>query len=266
MSTIATKPKCPQCSFSRFWRLRRSKFKCKRCRKEWSARTTRSGVRATPAVWQQAASLFLTRRTIRTLEHELGISHAQAAKLCHLFRVLMTADVPEPFHGISEADETFIGGQWKNKRRHIRARGTKKGHGTSKAPVVGVLNRATGHVRVSVLEKRSGTTYWMFIRACLAPDAVLYTDGYKMNRGVTAFGIAHDYVDHHRGEFARGGVHTNGIEGFWGYLKRQLATIGGIRRERLPLFVGEFAWRYNQRKLSHEARCERLLRLLKNDA
>lgn len=194
----------------------------------------------------------------------MHISHTQAAKVCHLFRVLMTADIPPAFHGVCEADETFIGGQWKNKRRHIRALGTKKGHGTSKTPVVGVLNRVTGQVRVQVLQKRSGATYWAFIVACLAKDAVLYTDGYKMNRGVKAFGITHDYVDHHHGEFARGDVHTNGIEGFWGYLKRHLAAIGGIRTNRLHLFVGEFAWRYNHRKLSHQQHCERLLTLLKN--
>lgn len=207
-------------------------------------------------------NLFLTRRAMRTLSEELGMSHTQAEKMTNLFRILMTEDIPEKFVGISEADETFVGGQWKNKRHHIRMLGTKKGHGTSKSPVVGVLNRATGKVRVQVLQKRSGKTYWAFIVACLAKDAILYTDGYKMNRGVKAFGIAHEYVDHHRGEFVRGNVHTNGIEGFWGYLKRNLAAIGGIRKDRLYLFIGEFAWRYNHHKLTHQQRCERLLNLL----
>lgn len=199
---------------------------------------------------------------MRVIAREAGIGHSQAEKMTHVFRVLMTADVPKPFSGVSEADETFIGGQWKNKRRYIRRRGTKKGHGTSKIPIVGVRNRTTGQVRAKVLRRRTGVTYWQFIRSCLTLRATLYTDGYKMNRGIKNFGIVHEYVDHHHGEFVRGTIHTNGIEGFWGYLKRHLALVGGVRHDRLPLFVGEFVWRYNQRTLTHQQQCDRVLKLL----
>jgi hypothetical protein len=34
--------------------------------------------------------------------------------------------------------------------------------------------------------------------------------------------------------------HINGLEGFFGYLKRQLASRGGIRRERLPFYLAEY--------------------------
>jgi len=38
-------------------------------------------------------------------------------------------------------------------------------------------------------------------------------------------------VHHDHGEFqSRHGAHLNGLEGFWGYLKRWLAAKGGIRR------------------------------------
>jgi transposase len=43
------------------------------------------------------------------------------------------------------------------------------------------------------------------------------------------------------------GSHVKGLEGFWGYLKRWLAAKGGIRRERLPLYLAEYVWRYNHR-------------------
>ncbi len=52
------------------------------------------------------------------------------------------------------------------------------------------------------------------------------------------------------------------MEGFWGVLKRRLKTTGGIRRERLHLYVAEEVWRYNQRKLTEEQQIERLLTLL----
>jgi transposase-like protein len=39
------------------------------------------------------------------------------------------------------------------------------------------------------------------------------------------------------------------MEGFWGYSKRMLAAKGGIRQERLPLYLAEYVWRYNHREL-----------------
>jgi len=60
----------------------------------------------------------------------------------------------------------------------------------------------------------------------------------------------------------RGEVHSNGMEGFWGYLKRGLKTTGGIRRDRLGLFVSEEVWRYNRRKDSEKEKIERLLDFL----
>ena len=64
-------------------------------------------------------------------------------------------------------------------------------------------------------------------------------------------GSVHRLVHHDQGEFrSRPGVHLNGLEGFWGYVKRQLAAKGGIRPERLPLSVAESVWRYNHWRLS----------------
>ncbi len=56
--------------------------------------------------------------------------------------------------------------------------------------------------------------------------------------------------------------HINGLEGFFGYLKRQLAARGGIRKNRLPLYLAEYVWRYNNRDLPIEKQIERLLNLV----
>jgi len=263
MYTIATKIICPYCSHARFWRLRRNKFKCKKCRREWSQSRQSHGVRASAHEWRECIQVFLKQRAIMAVVTETGASYVRTQRMLTAVRTIMTTDIPEPFSGICEADETFIGGQWKNKRRSIRRAGTKTGHGTTKLPVTGVLSRTNGQVRVQILTVRTGQTYWDFIRSCLAEDCILYTDGYKMNRGVSRYGIKHDWVNHHLGEYVRGDIHTNGIEGFWGYLKRNLAAVGGIRPKHIHLFVGEFTWRYNNRKLSHEEQVEKLMQLLK---
>jgi len=45
-------------------------------------------------------------------------------------------------------------------------------------------------------------------------------------------GYVHRLVNHSRNEYSDGkGNHINGLEGFWGYLKRKLSAKGGIRRK-----------------------------------
>jgi len=45
-------------------------------------------------------------------------------------------------------------------------------------------------------------------------------------------------VEHCKNEYVdKQGNHINGFEDFWGYLKRQLAAKGGIRKERLQLYL-----------------------------
>ena len=73
------------------------------------------------------------------------------------------------------------------------------------------------------------------------------------------------FGEHNKDEFSyERASYINGLEGFWGYLKRKLASKGGVRREYLCLFLGEYVWRYNYRKLSLEEQRKRILKLLKS--
>lgn len=53
------------------------------------------------------------------------------------------------------------------------------------------------------------------------------------------------------------------VEAFWAYLQRQLRSTGGIRRERLGLYLAAFAWRYNHRKVPRDQQVSALLGLLR---
>lgn len=241
---------CPSCRYSRSWTLRRKKRKCKRCRKEFSPRPAKVATfRATEDEWKSAIKVFLRERSILRVASETGFSKNTAAKMTQLLRGCMTLDIPATFVGRVEMDETYIGGQRKNKKLHIRRIKAKSGHGTDKLPIVGLFSRETGQVVVHVEPRKLDIA---FVRATIRRQVVrgsaVYTDGFKMYRGIWADGYIHRFVDHDGGEYVRGDVHTNNIEGFWGIMKRKMGCIGGMRRNRLHLFVGEIAWKFNHRR------------------
>lgn len=240
---------CPHCGFGRSWVVRKKKRKCRSCRREFGGLSYPvAGFRVTAAKWRRAIATFLRERTEARVAQESGVSLKTAQKMAHHLRLAMHGEAPAVFSGVVEMDEAYIGGQRKNKRLHIRRIQGKRGHGTDKLPIVGLFSRETGKVFV-VVEPRKLDVKFIFgmIAERVAPGSRVLTDGFKMYRGLPAVGYAHEFVDHAGGEYVRGDVHTNNMEGFWGIMKRRLGCIGGMRRGRLHLFVAEIVWKFNHR-------------------
>src|SRR6185503_13347730 len=178
--------------------------------------------------------VFLRQRAALSVSAETGIPHCRIARMVHLLRLCMAEDTPKRFLGPVEMDETYIGGQRKNKRLHIRRIKAKRGHGTDKLPIMGIFDRSSKQVYVEVMTRKLSMQHiFSTMNQRVHPQATVFTDGYKMYRGLKRKGFKHEYVDHDGGEYVRGVIHTNNIEGFWGILKRKLSCIGGMRRERL---------------------------------
>lgn len=191
---------------------------------------------------------MLRERTGSRVAEEIGVSLKTAQKMTHRLRDAMLSEDPEKFVGTVEMDEAYIGGQRKNKKLHIRRIQGKRGHGTDKLPIVGLFSRESGKVFVHVEPKKLDIAYILTtIQERVELGSRIYTDGFKMYRRIGKIGYVHEFVDHAGGEYVRGDVHTNNIEGFWGIMKRRMSCIGGMRRDRLPLFVGEIVWRFNHR-------------------
>ena len=67
-----------------------------------------------------------------------------------------------------------------------------------------------------------------------------------MYEGLSEF--QHEVIDH-AVEYARGEVHTNGLENFWSLLKRSLGgTYVSVEPFHLFRYLDEQAFRYNNRK------------------
>jgi hypothetical protein len=62
-----------------------------------------------------------------SISEQTGFEQIRVLRALTKIRIVMTQDVPEIFSGTIELDETYVGGQWKNKRKTVRDLGTKRG-------------------------------------------------------------------------------------------------------------------------------------------
>lgn len=174
----------------------------------------------------------------------------------------MQKDIPDVFFGTVEVDETYLGGQWKNKRLSERKIGSKRGRGTRKTPVFGILCRG-GKVWTQIVPDVEANILLPLITKQVEAGSTVCSDTWKSYTGVATNGYVHRLVKHQDGEYSEPRKpHQRPLEGFWGYLKRRLAAKGGIRRERLPLYLAEYVWRYYHRNESIELKKKQLLKLL----
>jgi len=197
-----------------------------------------------------------------SIAEQTGFKKQRVLRALTKIRLAMINDVPDIFSGTVEVDETYIGGQWKNKRKSVRDQGTKRGRGTKKQPVFGILCR-NGTVWAEVVEDVEADTLQPLISQKVSTGSTVCSDTWKAYTGIAARGYVHRLVNHGERQYSDGkGNHINGLEGFWGFLKRKLSSKGGIRRTKIPLYLGEYVWRYNHRSDQERIKIQRIIQLL----
>ena len=252
---------CPRCQHGTSWSVRRGKQRCAACRYEW--RPEALPLRLTRAEWRRLLRWFVLGHSAEVIAQEAELERRRVLRALSLVRQAMAQEVPPAFSGVVEVDETYVGGAWRNKRRGARALGTKRGRGTTKQAVFGILCRG-GEVWAEVVPNVEAKTLLLLLHQRVELGSTVCSDTFSSYTGVAAGGYVHRLVDHSQTFSDRRGGHVNGLEGFWGYLKRRLAAKGGIRRERLPLYLAEYVWCYNHRRLSGPEQARILLKLLQS--
>ena len=254
--------RCTRCHNSKSWVVRRGKRKCAACRYEW--KPNRLPLRLARAEWKRLLRWFLLGQSSLRVAKEADLGREQVLRALTLVRQAMAHDIPPVFEGTVEIDETYLGGKFRNKRKEARAKGSKRGRGTSKQAVFGILCRG-GQVWAEVVPDVAASTLLPLLKKQVAKGSTVCSDTFKSYTGVAARGYIHRLVKHDQQEYSDGqGNHINGLEGFWGYLKRMLAAKGGIRKERLPLYLAEYVWRYNHRSQETKDQIKCVLSLLGN--
>lgn len=256
---------CKICGSKKLWKLSNGEYRCSVCRRDFKPYPIK-GLRFDKQDLRKLVKLFLLGINSPTLAKELKRSQGVVGKALRLIRLCMHQDVPkEVFSGTVEVDETYLGGQKKNKRKaqllrekEIFGKESKRGFGTTKQPVFGILCRS-GKVFARLVEDTKARDLIPIITKKVKPGAKICSDTYNTYTGLATKGYVHRTVEHRKKEYTYGKNHINGLEGFWGYLKRKLAAKGGIRRKYLYLFLAEYVWRYNYKSYSLKEQVNRLL-------
>lgn len=144
--------------------------------------------------------------------------------------------------GEVELDEAYFG----SKRLRGVVMAQKRGRGTWKQPVFGIFERS-GRVLTEIIPDAKRETLRGVIRGKIALNSVVYTDGWRGYDGLVDIGYGkHLRINKKREGFVNDkGVHINGIESFWSYVKRRLAKFNGVK-SYFEYHLKECEWRWKK--------------------
>ncbi|HEY6397672.1 MAG TPA: IS1595 family transposase [Solirubrobacteraceae bacterium] len=243
---------CPGCGGERAWVLeRRHLWECAACRLQTSvtAGTVMHGTRTPLTLWFWAAYLVATHNpgiSALQLQRQLAIGRYETAWLIlQKLRRAMVAPEREPLKHEVEVDETFVGG------RNPQRRGGRDRVGKTLVGVaVEVRGRASGRVRLSVLEDASAYSLHLFLNDAVAAGAIVHSDGWRGYSGLAEAGWDHRPITQHWREVdARQEILPRAHRAV-ANLKTWLAgTHHGTSAKHLQVYLDEFVFRHNRRRV-----------------
>lgn len=259
------KPACPRCGDMAVYQMQDSKtgqrqanfrWRCRGCKQQFTVRTgtvfedSKIEMRHwCYGFWRASTS----KKGVSALEihRQTGISYKSALFMLNRIRFAMADSAPGRLQGTIEIDETYVGGKPRFPNKG------KRGRGTSKAPVVAMVQRG-GKVKAFHVADVTGQTVRSLVRANIDRRARIITDEWAAySRLSKNFKGGHETVNHKRKEYARGDVTTNTIEGFFSIVKRGLNGIyHAVSKEHLHRYMAEFEFRYNHRQLEDGGRMQ----------
>lgn len=247
-------PACPKCGErERTGKMggkstRVGAYKCYVCRKPFTVKigTIFESSHVPMHIWLQAIYLMCASKkgiSSHQLHRVLGVTIKTAWFMSHRIREAMRSGDLAPMGvggGVVEVDETFIGNAQQKKPG---ARGYQHKH-----KVLSLVDRRTGRARSMVIDSLSASAIVPILRENISTEARIMTDEAKQYRRLGAEFFGHSVVMHTAGEYVRGEVHTNTIEGFFSIFKRGMKGVyQHCGKKHLHRYVAEFDFRYSNR-------------------
>ncbi|MCC7416183.1 MAG: transposase [Acidobacteria bacterium] len=222
---------CPRCGSRRAWRLQDGRRRCARCRFDWYP--GRLPLQLNTTQWRAVLYWFVRGMTSAQIAHETGLERKRVLR------------------ALTSVREAIAG-------RH--------------APTLAVRSTVPAPAPIIGLSLIDGAAF----AAVLAPEeaegflAAIGGDGRRQPRLVAWTGALPYAAVVYRGRFYRLAAvaeeaqpRFGPLEAFWAYLRYRLRSRRGIRRERLGLYLAEYAWRYNRRAVPYPEQLRELFARLR---
>ena len=261
---------CPHCgsAASHYWLAPRKSWKCRDCRKVFSIKvgTIFEGSPISLSKWLPAMWMLANCKngiSSYELASALRVTQKTAWFMLHRIRLAMQNGTIDKMKGEVEVDEIYIGGAARFMHADKRKRVVKnmRGGTAGKIAVMGLLERHGpdgSQVRTHLPESIKRSQLIPEVIANVEPGSSVYSDNLSSYTGLN-----HRYthkVINHAECYAKGQVHTNGIENFWSLFKRAVkGTYVSVEPFHLFRYLDEQTFRFNNRKASARDRFERLL-------
>jgi len=234
-------PVCPHCGGTKVGGIAPNKDKevraglytCLSCMKQFSVTvdTVMHGSHIQLRQWLLAFHLMTSSKkgvSALQLQRNLGLgSYKSAWHLAHRIRYAMReGGICAPLKGAIEIDETYVGGKPRKGNNGAKPKKkSKRGRGTSKTPVLALVER-DGRVFSRPIKHVDAKTLKGAIREMCHKESRIMTDEWKASRGIgKEFKGGHETVNHGKGEYSRGDAFTNTVESYFALLKRGVQGI-----------------------------------------
>ena len=228
--------------------VRHGLWRCRACRGQFTVRkgTIFEESHIPLHKWLQAIHLMVSSKkgvSSHQLHRVLDITYKSAWFMSHRIREAMRNDNTVDFGsggGVVEVDETFIG------HKHKKAEGAR-GYAHKNAMLT-LVDRNSGKSKSFVVDNVKASTLLPILRENVAKEAIVYTDEAKQYGKLGSEFADHDFRTHSKGQYVRGDVHTNTIEGYFSIFKRGMKGVyQHCGKQHLHRYAAEFEFRYNNR-------------------
>jgi transposase-like protein len=250
-------------------------YKCYQCRQPFTVKigTIFESSHIPLHMWLQAIFLMASSKkgiSSNQLHRTLGVTLKTAWFLSHRIREAMRSGGLDPLGGVGkivEADETYFGERENfmpssNRGGRPYTKGGRSGPSNKRA-VLGLVERG-GETRTFHLDRATKATVVKIVTDNVAEESYLHTDESRLYGDADQLFAEHHTIKHSVGEYVRGTVHTNTVEGVFSVFKRGMVGVYQHCSEKhLHRYLAEFDFRYNARQalgVNDAARAERALK------